>query len=83
MDIGCLNKFGPVRGFHVFGNSWEPRLGEILTAQQERTNLEDKFAVSVLSSSAVVVGHLPREVSRHLWWFLELGGVIQVNIFTE
>ncbi len=24
------------------------------------------------------MGHLPRKVSRHLWWFLELGGIIQV-----
>ncbi len=75
-----LSKFGAVRGYHVFQANWKPKLGEILDTRQERNNVEDRFAVAVINSSGSKVGHLPREISEISWWFLQSGGVIQVEI---
>ncbi len=74
------NKFGAIRGFHVYNKSWSPSKGEILTTSQERNNLFDKFAVSVVLGTGTVVGHLPREISQICWWFIETGGIIQVEV---
>ena len=43
-----------IRGFHVYGAVWKPRIGEILSYSREGDNREDPFAVLVQKSSATV-----------------------------
>ena len=58
---------------------WTPRVGEILSTRKETGNHHDRFAVAVLKDDRIV-GHIPREVSKTAWYFLEHGGEIRCEI---
>ena len=36
-----------MRGYHIYVEQWEPRIGEVLPLERESSNSEDKFAVSI------------------------------------
>ncbi len=74
-----VNRFGAIRGYHIYLKSWKPKLSEILEVKIEKNNLYDKYALAVLSGD-LVIGHIPREISQLVWWFLESGGTLQVEI---
>ena len=70
-----------IRGFHIYRSTWTPVLHEQLITSQEHGNAEDRFAVAVSKVDAStatpsIVGHLPREISRVCWYFLEHDGEI-------
>ena len=48
-----------VRGYHVYKSIWTAPHGEILTCQDEFGNVEDPYAVAVMTSGTTV-GHVPR-----------------------
>ena len=56
------------RGHHVFKSSWTPFIGETLPLNIEG-NEHDPHAVAIMKDSAVVVGHVPREVSKSFLLF--------------
>ena len=58
---------------------WTPHVGEILHTRKEAVNHHDRFAVAVLKEDRIV-GHIPREVSKTAWYFLEHGGEIRCEI---
>ena len=68
-----------VRGYHVYKDVWKPAIGEKLHAEQEPDNAVDKFAMKVVKNNETV-GHLPREDSRILWYFIARGGKICVEV---
>ena len=68
-----------VRGFHVYGTFWSPHVGDLLATARETINLYDRHAIAVLSGP-VIVGHLPKEISKVCHHFIKRGGVIQVEI---
>ena len=68
-----------VRGYHVYKVVWKPAIGEKLQADQELDNEVDKFAVKVVKNNKIV-GHLPREYSQILWYFIARGGKICVDV---
>ena len=49
------------------------------TQEKEAGNHHDRFAVAVLKDDRIV-GHIPREVSKTAWYFLEHGGEIRCEI---
>ena len=59
--------------------SFSIAIGEKLQADQELDNEVDKFAVKVIKNNEIV-GHLPRECSRILWYFIARGGKICVKV---
>ena len=65
---------GVIRGHHVYKRIWTPRLGEQLTLAPESDNDHDRRAVAVFKGSTVV-GHVPRSLSRIVWYFLRRGGI--------
>ena len=70
-----------IRGFHVYRQVWTPHLGQRLSGCREHGNVEDRFAVAVIERGGTdIVGHLPREMSRVLWYFLVHGGVINCEV---
>ncbi len=69
MSCDFLNKFGAIRGYHVYNINWNPTVGEILSVKQERANLYDRYAVAVLDGHGKTIGHIPRQISRIVWWF--------------
>lgn len=68
-----------IRGYHVYKSVWDANVGEILQCKRERQNSEDKYAVAVLKSG-MIVGHLPRKVSRISSLFLKRGGTIECTV---
>ena len=63
-----------VRGHHIYKRIWTPVLGERLQVKVEEDNSNDARAVAV-QKCGVVVGHLPREIARIVWYFLKRGGL--------
>ena len=51
-----------VRGYHVYKDSWEIEIGEVLNLQHEPKNQQDKNAVAVVKNGKVV-GHVPRALA--------------------
>ena len=68
-----------IRGHHIYKDIWSPRTGEILEAARERGNRHDRHAVSLLKAD-VIVGHVPRQLSRVLFFFLSHGGKITCEV---
>ena len=58
-----------VRGHHIYKAIWTPVIGEELTVIPEEANDHDPHAIAVLKDE-VIVGHVPRELSRILFFFL-------------
>ena len=76
-----------IRGFHVYQTIWTPIIHEQLTTNQDHGNAEDQFAVAVCKvdsttapPSNVTVGHVPREISRICWYFIEHDGEILCTV---
>ena len=60
---------------------WSPRTGQVLEASAETGNPEDRHAVALQQTGeGVTLGHMPREVSKVLWFFLRHGGYISFEI---
>ena len=67
--------FTGLRGFHVYSNTmnWKPHIGQKIFFKHEHNNRYDKFTVAgktLLKGriGAVTVGHIPRKLSRHIWY---------------
>ena len=74
----CKNSV--IRGHHVFKAIWNPFVGEQLQISREEGNAYDNCAVSVKKDSGTIVGHVPREMSRLFWHFLQHGGNITCEV---
>ncbi len=56
-----------IRGHHIFKEVWTPTTGEELAVNVELHNAYGQHAVAVCN----VGGHVPREISRTCWYFLQ------------
>ena len=68
-----------VRGHHVYKDIWTPFVGQELDVKTEATNPRDVFAVATTLDDNVV-GHLPIEISKVAWYFIQHGGRIRCTI---
>ena len=68
-----------VRGYHIYQDVWEAVIGETLQCVREPENTHDRYAVAV-KKDGVVVGHLPKKISRVCSLFLRRGGVIECSV---
>jgi len=66
-------------GHHIYKEIWTPVINEILSCSQEHDNSEDPFAVSVIKDGDIV-GHVPREVSCIVWYFIEHNGIVDCQV---
>ena len=81
-------KFAPaLRGFHVYKNTenWRPSKGQELTFHREFNNDFHRSAVAgktLLPGKLApsIVGHVPREVSRYIWYALRYGAIMTAEI---
>ena len=62
-----------MHGHHICKRIWTPVLGERLQVELEETNSNDARAVTV-QRDGVIVGHLPRQTARIVWYFLKRSG---------
>ena len=65
--------------YHVYKETWQAAIGEKLECDREPENSCDRYAVAV-KRSGVVIGHLPRKLSRVCSLFLRRGGVISCTV---
>ena len=75
-----------VRGYHIFKLFWDAPIGSILSAKHEddpQSLIHDKYAIALINSESITVGHLPRFMSKlahvfvkHAW---KLGVKLQVQ----
>ena len=68
-----------VRGYHVYRAIWDAVIGEDLVCERETTNEHDRYAVAVVKDG-VVIGHLPRTISRPCSLFLRRGNSIMCRV---
>ena len=73
----------------VYRRVWVPHVGQHLSGEREDGNMEDRFAVAFVqhrlknnedSDARTMAGHLPRELSQILWYFLLHGGEIDCEV---
>ena len=68
-----------IHGHHIYKDIWTPFVGEILRLEQEAHTTADRFPVAVVKDETVV-GHVPREVSRLVWHFIEHDGTVTCEV---
>ena len=68
-----------VQEYHVCKVVWKPTKGEKLQLDQELGNEADKFAMKVVKNNEIV-GNLPCQYLRTLWYFIARGGKICVEV---
>ena len=81
------------RGWHVYGKTvWQtPKKGQKLFAKREEDEkalLVDEYSVAWMMKSkarlvADVVGHVPQEISRFVYFFLKHGGSVDATVELE
>ena len=69
-----------LRAYHVYRNTenWKPFLEQKITFKREKKNAHDRFAVVGMAMlpgklAPVIVGHIPRELSRYVWFAILTG----------
>ena len=71
-----------VRGYHVYQVVWIPTIGEHFVSLHESGNSSDTHAMGVYcdSSPGLLVGHLPKEISRYCYYFTLHDGKISGEV---
>ena len=67
-DIKCAS-----RGFHETRKFWKPKDHRKLEIAEEQCNLFYPYAISI-------VGHIPREIPRFCYFFVNHGGLLRGNV---
>ena len=63
-----------IRGHHIYKSLWTPFIGETLELKcEEPENVHDRYSVCVMKNGDFIVGHVPRELSKTVWYFLKRG----------
>ena len=68
-----------VRGYHVYKDVWDARIGTELPCLPESSNREDRYAVAVING-VLGVGHVPRKISFICNLFLRHSGTIVCRV---
>ena len=61
-----------IRGFHFYKESWQPKEGDIL--------LHEKYAIALKNKNGLTVGHVPKLMTKHCYFFLKYNGKIRANV---
>ena len=71
-----------IRGYHVYKDTWTPKVNETLDIKHEPGNICDKHAMAVLKNGTII-GHAPQEYSRVMHFFITRGGTITATVTGE
>ena len=72
-----------LRGYHQYRLLWTPVLDEILAARPEIGNCFDRYAIAAyqqFGATERIVGHLPQELSRYLYFIIFHGAHIVCKV---
>ena len=70
-------------GYHIFKSFWDAPIGSVLSAKHEgdsQSLVHDKYAVALINSESVTVGHLPKFMSKPAHVFVKHAGKIRCEI---
>ena len=75
-------------GYHVYQKIWKPFIGQGITFAREEKNPYDRFTISGLAKipgkiDRVVVGHIPSELSRYMWYALGSGAITSGKVILD
>ena len=79
VDEESFSLASEVRGHLVYKHVWTPEVEQLLQVQAEAANTEDPHTVATILNGEIV-GHVPREISRLSFYFLQHGGTIICEI---
>ena len=82
MRVKSFEFTAAVRGFHVYRDIWLPYINETLKCFHELGNAYDVFTVKCMKGN-MIVGHLPREISRPTKCLLDRGAIVTATITSE
>jgi hypothetical protein len=68
-----------IHSYHVYKEIWEAATGEVLICERELHNSRDRYTVAV-KRMGMIIGHLPRKLSRVRSLFLRRGGTIDCTV---
>ena len=68
-----------IRGHHIYKAVWTPYIGEKLSLELEHGTSHDFYATTV-KKDGLVVGRVPRQLSKLFWTFLSNGGQISSEV---
>ena len=85
MATGTFDFITGLRGFHVYRDIWKLALNQFINFKRERNNRYDRFAVAGMTKlpgtlAASIVGHVPRELSRIIWYAIDKGARITTTL---
>ena len=72
-----------VRGYHIFKSFWDAPIGSVLSAKHEndpQSLVHDKYAIALIKSESVTVGHLPKFTSEPSHFFVKHAEKIRCEI---
>ena len=74
-----------IRGYHEYKLRWTPVANEELAVRHEASNRHDCYALAVMKRlrgtlADSVVGHLPREISRFLYFIIVHGASVSCKV---
>ena len=72
-----------VRGYYIFKSFWDALIGSILSAKHEddpQSLVHDKYAIALINSESVTVGHLPKFMSKLAQLFVKYARKIRCEI---
>ena len=77
-----------LRGYQVYQKIWKPFIDQVISFAREEKNPFDRFAISSSAKTPgkigrVVVGHIPREWSRYMWYALDSGSIISGKVISD
>ena len=70
-------------GYHIFKSFRDAPIGSILSAKLEddlQSLVHDKYALALINSDSVTVGHLPKFMSKLAHFFVKHAGKIRCEI---
>ena len=73
--VAMLSVESMVRGYHVYKDDWSPSVRDEFELEMEELNRHDRYAV-VIKVSGDIVGHMPSEFSKIVYYFIKNGGSV-------
>lgn len=81
MATAMLELSSTVHGYHVYKQSWNAMIGEVLQAEREEPrNVYDRYAVMLMKEDVGTVGHVPKKISKPCHLLLARRGEIEAII---
>ena len=68
-----------VRGYHAYFVDAPVSIGEVLACKREDNNAHDKYAIAVKNEAQLLVGHVPRKLSKIFSRFLADYGDVEAE----